>query len=120
VGRPRGLPRADAGGPDAAAQKARLDAARADAQELRNRVARRELVPASDMEAALIALVTLTRGHILSLGDRIAPELAVETSGARCKAIVDAAAAEALSEMSRRGREAETELERAGGGEARL
>lgn len=89
-------------------EQARLHKARADAQEIRNARDRADLVPADATDRATIALATVVSARLQSLGARLAPALAAETTRARCQEIVDGAAEEALRELAESAEEART------------
>jgi phage terminase Nu1 subunit (DNA packaging protein) len=90
-------------GPDATAQKARFDAARADAQELRNAQVRGELIPAADVDKVMIALATTASARLQALPARLARELAAEASPAGCQEILDRAVRSALEDLADEG-----------------
>jgi phage terminase Nu1 subunit (DNA packaging protein) len=64
-----------AGGAAAVSGRARLAMAQAEAQEMKNRLARRELVPESEVEAAWSEIVLRTRTAILAQPARLSAEL---------------------------------------------
>lgn len=63
------------GGAVAVSERARLAAAQADAQEMKNRVARRELVPEAEVEGTWTEIVLRTRAAVLATPAQISAEL---------------------------------------------
>jgi hypothetical protein len=87
---------------DPRTERARLDAERADAQALANRVRRGELLEAADVEAAGAAVMSGVTQRFSSLHG-VAPELRAASSDAEAAEILAAAVREALSEIARMG-----------------
>jgi len=88
---------------DLTRERARLASEQADAQALRNQQQRGEVVPAEDMDRALIAVSTLTSGRLQGIPRSLAPELAAESTPAKCEAIVEKAILEALGDLADQG-----------------
>lgn len=82
------------------AEKARLDAARADMTELDLAERRGELLPVADVEFALAALLSGARTRILAVPAKVAAEIAAETSPAACHALIERAIHEALEQIA--------------------
>lgn len=88
------------GAPDYQAEKARLTQAQADAQEMKNAQARRELLARADVDAAAEGAFARVRAKLLGVPSKVAAEVAAEDDPIRCQAIVQAAVDEALSELA--------------------
>jgi hypothetical protein len=88
------------GGLDLTAERARLAKEQADGQELKNALARGDLVLPDAMDRATIALATAVSSRLQAIGTRTAPALAVEGSVPGCQKIVDGAVDQALHELS--------------------
>lgn len=97
-------------GLDLSAERARLAREQADAQALRNAVLRGELVPAGEMDKALIAICTTVSARLQTVPAKVAAELAAESTTAGCHAIAEREIHAALHDLADAGREA---LERA-------
>lgn len=82
------------------AEKARLDAARADMTELDLAERRGELVPVGDVEFGLAALLSGVRTRILAVPAKVAADVATETKPAVCHEIVERAVHEALEQIA--------------------
>lgn len=80
-------------------EKIRLARAQADNMELRNAIARGELLQASKVREAASALFGAAGARLRQIGVRIAPALAVEDSIARCRDLVEQAVEDAISEL---------------------
>ncbi|HTO48145.1 MAG TPA: winged helix-turn-helix domain-containing protein [Burkholderiales bacterium] len=92
-------------------ERARLDRARAESQELELSRQRGALVPAESLDSTLIALATVAAGHLQALGSRLAVPLAAAGGDrARCLRLVDDAVAEALTELADRAATAQQRL----------
>jgi phage terminase Nu1 subunit (DNA packaging protein) len=87
-------------GLDLTAERARLAKEQADGQELKNALARADLVLPDAMDRATIALATAVSSRLQAIGTRTAPALAVERSVPGCQKIVDAAVDQALHELA--------------------
>lgn len=85
---------------DVSAERARLDAAKADLAELDLKRRRGELVPADATDRVVIALATVVSSRIQSLPPALAPALAAEDSPQGCSAILEEAINRALNELA--------------------
>jgi len=97
---------------DLTEERARLAKEQADAQEMKNRQTRAELIPASDQEAALIALASSVQRRVLGVPTKVAPLVALETEAQVCESIVREHIEDALHEL------ADAEIAVRGGGSA--
>ena len=98
------------GGLDLTAERARLAKEQADGQELKNALARADLVLPDAMDRATIALATAVSSRLQAIGTRTAPALAAEGKVAGCQKIVDEAVAQALLELSEAADKADTRV----------
>ncbi len=89
-----------------AAEKARLDATKADLAELDLAERRGELISASEAEAAIVVILTAVRTKLLALPAARAQEWAASSEPAECEEIAAEAVREALEALS----EAEVDL----------
>ena len=85
---------------DLTRERARLAKEQADAQELKNAQARRELIPPEETDRAVIALATVVSSRMQGLGVALAPKIAAEENAAACQEIIDDAVAKALHELA--------------------
>ena len=104
---------AAADGLDLVQERARLAAAQADAQEMRNRLMAGETLMASEVERVLGAVVDATCARLLALPSRAAPSLVGITSVSVMQARLTEFIHEALAELSG------TEFEAVPGGKLR-
>jgi len=81
-------------------EKAKLDKERRKAQEMKNAVDERELIPASEVEARWSAILGAVRARLLNLPTGKAPEVAVESDPAACEKLLREGVYEALQELS--------------------
>ena len=99
------------GGLDLTAERARLAKEQADGQELKNALARADLVLPDAMDRATIALATAVSSRLQAIGTRTAPALAVERKVPGCQKIVDEAVDQALLEISEAADEARARMD---------
>lgn len=88
------------GGGDLVAQRARLAREQADAQEMRNAVARGELIPRGDVVAGMQGMIANARARLLAIPSKAAPLVAVEADPRAVQAILGALVEEALYELA--------------------
>jgi hypothetical protein len=81
--------------------QARKERALADLREIEAARARREFVPLSEVTRVQLGLVVAARNRLLAMGQKLAPELAVEGEPGKCQKLVDDEVYEALTELSR-------------------
>lgn len=74
---------------DLAQERAALARAQRESADLRNAEKRGELLPRDGFRSGVIAIATTISGAFQGLPSRVAPELAAETSAARCEAILE-------------------------------
>lgn len=84
-------------------ERTRLDAAKADVEEMRGAKMRGELVPATDQARVVIALSSVTASRMRAIPVRVAPDLAAESDRSRCREIVESAIDEALYDLAAAG-----------------
>jgi len=92
-------------------ERAALDQARREAQELRNAQERGELVPGDDLQRTLVHLAMATRSRILAVPSKLAQALAAAESPAQAHKIVEEALCEALEELADEGERAQATLD---------
>lgn len=92
--------RAQSGAVDFGAERARLVKAKADLAEMEAEARRGDLLPASQVEEAWIAVLARLRSRLLVLPDRVAPLVREETTIAGARSQIRAAIAEALAELA--------------------
>jgi phage terminase Nu1 subunit (DNA packaging protein) len=92
--------RVQGGAADFGAERARLVRAKADLAEMDAACRRGELLAASDVEEAWIAVLARLRARLLALPDRMAPLVHQETTIAGVRAQIRQAVGEALSELA--------------------
>lgn len=85
---------------DLTRERARLAREQADAQELKNRQARGELVPGDQIESAWVALMSGVRSRLLSVPSKVAPIVHAAKTPAEAEAIIREHQTEALAELS--------------------
>jgi CRP-like cAMP-binding protein len=95
-------------------ERARLDRARAEAQEMKNARERGDLVEGASLDRALIQLATLTSARVQAVPPAIAQQLAVESTPSGCERICAAAIRGALEDLASEGDAAVARLERKG------
>ena len=93
-------------GLDFTAERARLAKEQADAQALKNLLARGEQVPASDQDMAVIALSTAASARLQAVPSKTAVELAAEGTPDGCQAIVAREIHAALHDLADAGQKA--------------
>lgn len=91
---------AQAGAPDYAAERARYIRARADLAEMEANQRRGSLIAADDAEAAWIAVLALLRTRVLSLPDRLAPQVHDQRSVAGTRNLLRGSLREALEDLA--------------------
>lgn len=94
---------------DLAAERARLAAAQADAQEMKNSLTRGNLLPADEVQAGIEMMIARCRAKLLGLPARLAPEVVGLERLAEVVARIDDAVREALEELADQRFEATTE-----------
>lgn len=85
---------------DLSAERARLAKEQADAQELKNAQARRELVPAGETEELIIGLFSAVRARLLAVPTKAAQAAHAATSLSEAKAAIEAEITDALAELA--------------------
>jgi phage terminase Nu1 subunit (DNA packaging protein) len=80
--------------------KRRKLAAEAEKAERENAIAGGNAVSVSDFESAWSQMIGAARAKLLGLGAKVGPTVAILNDKAECKALIDAAAREALQELS--------------------
>lgn len=100
------------------AEKIRLDAARADAQEMKNAEARGEQIPGEQIDEYLFRLIGAFVQRIRAIPPKAAPEVRAGASDAEAEAILTAFHDEALTELAAAGRRAADRLARRASREA--
>lgn len=96
---------------DLAQERAALARAQREAQELRNRERRGELVDAADPERAMVSLATMVSGRLQGVGSGIAQEAHAAGSVAQCEAVIAGAIHDALRDIAEQGQRAAERLE---------
>jgi hypothetical protein len=94
-----------------AAERARLDAAKAELAELELAKRRGELIDPAEAERILIALFGALSQRLQAIPRKAAPELAAESSPARCELIVEGLIHEALHDVDGEAAKAAKRLE---------
>ena len=85
---------------DLVQERAALARAQRESADLRNAERRRELLPRDAFTAGTIALATTISGAFQSLPSRLAPEVAPETSAARCQEIIESRVHKILHDLA--------------------
>lgn len=91
---------AQAGAPDHAVERARFIRARADLAEMEAKQRRGALIASVDAEAAWIAILALLRTRLLSLPDRLAPQVHEQGTLAGTRDLLRATLREALEDLA--------------------
>ncbi|NOX74090.1 MAG: terminase small subunit, Nu1 [Alphaproteobacteria bacterium] len=91
---------AQAGAPDYAAERARYIRARADLVEMEASQRRGALIAADDIETAWIKVLALLHTRVLSLPDRLAPQIHAEGSLAETRNLLSVNLREALEDLA--------------------
>ena len=91
---------AQAGAPDYAVERARFIRARADLAEMEAAQKRGSVIDAGDVEAAWIAVLALLRTRLLSLPDRLAPQVFEQTTVPDTRSLIRAAIREVLEDLA--------------------
>lgn len=86
---------------DLVAERARLAKEQADGQEIKNALARSEVVPAADVEKVWGQLIDRFRVRLLAVAPRVAPLIKPSHTVAEIEALIADAINEALAELSR-------------------
>lgn len=86
---------------DLVAERARLAKEQADGQEIKNALARSEVVPAADVENVWGQLIDRFRVRLLAVAPRVAPLIKPSHMVAEIEALIADAINEALAELSR-------------------
>ena len=100
---------------DLAAERARLAKAQADAQEMKNAIARAEMVPASQVVRAVSAVIGACRARLLGIPARAAPQIVGIESRSEARDVLAAMVREACAELSQRRLDDELGLRSAAG-----
>lgn len=93
-------PPRSAGGIDPIFERARKDRELADRIALQNALARGEVIPAADAEAAWIAIIGVARERLLGMPSKLAPRLVGLTSAAVALRILEAEVYAALTDLA--------------------
>jgi phage terminase Nu1 subunit (DNA packaging protein) len=91
---------AQAGAPDYAVERARFIRARADLAEMEAAHKRGSVIDAVDVEAAWIAVLALLRTRLLSLPDRLAPQVFEQATVPDTRSLIRAAIREVLEDLA--------------------
>jgi hypothetical protein len=62
-----------------------------------------EMVPVADVGRKIDAMIQIAKSKLLSLGHKLAPQLAMETDAAKCQEIVDETVREILTDLATAG-----------------
>ena len=92
--------KAQAGAPDYASERARFIRARADLAEIEADEKRGSVLSAEDVEATWVAVLALLRTRLLSLPDRLAPQVHEQTKVADTRNLIRAAIREVLDDLA--------------------
>lgn len=92
--------KAQSGAPDYASERARFIRARADLAEIEADEKRGSVISAEDVEAAWIAILALLRTRLLSLPDRLAPQVHEQIKLADTRNLIRAAISEVLDDLA--------------------
>ena len=103
--------KAQAGAPDYAAERARFIRARADIAEMEAEEKRLSLIAADQIEAAWIAVLALLRTRLLSLPDRLAPQIFDQSTVGDTRNLIRTAIREVLDDLAEPDIEFETDPE---------
>ena len=60
-------------------------------------------MPVAEVGQKIDAMINVAKSKFLSLGHKLAPQLAIETDAARCQAIVDEEVREILTDLAAAG-----------------
>jgi hypothetical protein len=80
--------------------RARKETALANMREIEAKRMSGEFVALADVQLRLQDLILAARKRLLSMGARLAPELAVATDAAKCQSLIDGEVRDALTELS--------------------
>lgn len=89
-------------------ERAQLARAQREAQELKTRKLSGDLVPAADLDRALITLASAVSSRLQSVAPVLAPQLAAAGTPAACEKLVAEAIADALHDLADAGEQAAT------------
>jgi len=103
--------KAQAGAPDYASERARFIRARADLAEIEADEKRGSVLVAEDVEAAWIAVLALLRTRLLSLPDRLAPQVFDQSTIGDTRTLIRSAIREVLDDLAEPDIDLETDPE---------